>query len=841
MSATIRSDRPACESATPPVVFRVRGDVLELSPVDRRALFDRSTGSDESVRAAVRDIVDRVRREGDAALVALARQFEGVELTALEVTRAACDAALAELDGPARAALVRAARNIRSAHAAWMPVGGEVETEPGVRVERRPDPLDRVGVYAPGGRASYPSSVLMGAIPARVAGVREVVLCTPPGPHGTPSRVILAAAAVADVDRVFAIGGAGAIAAMAFGTGSVPRVDRIVGPGNAYVAEAKSQVAGVVATDAPAGPSELLVLADATTDADFVAAEVVAQAEHDPRASVVIVVVGERTGSYPEHLAAVIASRADAAARRAIVLQALAERGALLTARSLDAAVAFANAWAPEHLLIAVESPEALVSRIRGAGTIAVGPTSSVVFGDYMTGANHVLPTGGLARSYGGLSTLDFVRWTTIQRVSRSAASAMADDVALLAEAEQLPAHAAAARGAAHAAVRTGFRAAYGRIGRYVGAGVPGSPVELSDNTNLWGAPPSAARAIEDTGARVSRYPAAYADALVAALADYAGVSVDMVVTGCGSDDVLDAAMRALGEPGDRVALPDPTFPMAATIARMNGLVPVAVPLTAEHTVDVDALAAVGARLIYLATPSNPTGIACAPDTLRRLTGRAPGFVIVDEAYAEFTGRDRGCALDLVATSPRLLVVRTLSKAWGLAGLRIGYAVGQPALVAEVEKARGPYKVSVVAEQAALAALAHDRAWMARCVAAAADGRARLATALSDLGLRTLPSHANFLLVPIEGPTGSARRFASALRALGVGVRAYDALTGIGDAIRVTVGPWPMMERLLEAVATVLAAGDAVVGSADAARSPASRRPPDTPSCEFPRAGAVQP
>jgi histidinol dehydrogenase len=337
----------------------------------------------------------------------------------------------------------RAARNIETAHAAFRPIAQEVETEPGIVIGRRPDPLGRVGMYAPGGRAVYPSSVLMGAVPARVAGVGEIILCSPPKPDGNPAPVVLAAAALAGVDRVFALGGAGAIAAMAFGTASVPRVDRIVGPGNAYVAEAKLQVSGNVAIDSPAGPSELLVIGDASADPVVVARELVAQAEHDPDTFVLAIVVGAgRARAVEDALVRAI----ETAPRHAIVASALASRGGVLEADDLDEAVMLANEIAAEHVLVLCENADDVVARLRGAGTVFIGATSSVAFGDYMTGANHVLPTGGLARCYSGLSTLDFVRWTTYQRVDRAAAARIAEDVGIFADAEGLPGHAAAAR-----------------------------------------------------------------------------------------------------------------------------------------------------------------------------------------------------------------------------------------------------------------------------------------------------------------------------------------------------------------------------------------------------------
>jgi histidinol dehydrogenase len=395
------------------------------------------------VRERTARIIARVRADGDAALLDFAREFDGVALTTLEVPRDVWRAALASLEPALRRALERAAANIRQVHEAFRPVASEIVTTDGVVIGRRPDPLSRVGVYAPGGRATYPSSLLMGVIPARVAGVGEVIVCSPPGPDGLPSAVLLAAAELANADRVFAVGGAGAVAAMAFGTATVPAVDRIVGPGNAYVAEAKVQVSSVTAIDSPAGPSELLIIADASASPDVLARELLAQAEHDPMAAVVLVSTSAALNREVEERLTAWAPREP---RAAIIAAALAGRGGILRAASLDEAVAFSNRWAPEHLLVATARPDDILPSLRNAGTIFVGECSSVAFGDYMSGANHVLPTGGLARSWSGLSTIDFVRWTTWQRIPRSAAASLAADVGIFADAEGLPAHAGAAR-----------------------------------------------------------------------------------------------------------------------------------------------------------------------------------------------------------------------------------------------------------------------------------------------------------------------------------------------------------------------------------------------------------
>jgi histidinol dehydrogenase len=794
-------------SGTSAGVLRFSGSLAALSATDRALLMDRAGAHDQALGARVAGIIARVRAGGDRALLDLARELDGVTLESLEVPRARRREALARCPDDLRRALDRAATNLETAHRAFKSQSYEVETEPGVRVGRRPDPLARVGIYAPGGSASYPSSVLMCAVPACVAGVADLILCSPPLRSGLPDPVVLAAAEIAGVQRVFAIGGAGAIAAMVCGTASVPRVDRIVGPGNAYVAEAKLQLAGEVGMDSPAGPSELLVIADESADPEAVARELMAQAEHDPRAVVAAIALSCEQAERIERALERVAAGAE---RRDIVAEALGGNGAVLWAESLECALAFASDFAPEHLMLAIDDPRAALPRVRNAGAVFVGLGSSVVFGDYLTGANHVLPTGGAARRFSGLSTQDFVRWTSWQEVSPSGAARLAGDVVRLAKAERLPAHADAACGAADyatrapsapsppepaatpaAAVRT--RAAYRDLVPYAEDAAP-CAVDLSDNTNLFGTAPAAARELRCATANdLARYPSAYSDALRRALANYTGVAAESIVTGCGSDDVIDSALRACADPGERVAFPDPTFSMVPVFVRANGLTSVRVPLTRDLGLDADALLATGARVIYLCSPNNPTGGRFSQPAIERVIARSRGVVLLDEAYAEFCG---GEWFREAPARGNLLVVRTLSKAFGLAGLRIGYAAGGAQLVREVMKARGPYKVGTLAERAAVAALNEDREWMRERVRQVVENRERFVIALAALGITALPSAANFVLVPVPDAPAAAL----ALRRHSVSVREFHSLAGIGDALRISIGPWPMLEVALAAL-----------------------------------------
>ncbi|NUQ21760.1 MAG: aminotransferase class I/II-fold pyridoxal phosphate-dependent enzyme [Gemmatimonadaceae bacterium] len=326
--------------------------------------------------------------------------------------------------------------------------------------------------------------------------------------------------------------------------------------------------------------------------------------------------------------------------------------------------------------------------------------------------------------------------------------------------------------------------------------------IDLSDNTNTWGIAPAVEEAIHQAAiAAVTRYPNLYAAPLKEALGGYLGVASDHIVTGCGSDDVLDSAIRAFAEPGDAIAFPDPSFAMIPIFARMNGLRPMPVRLTASLDLDADAMLATEARIIYVCSPNNPTGNAMSRAAVERVVERASGIVIIDEAYAEFAGGD---FLDLLSASDRVLIARTMSKAFGLAGLRVGYAAGSPALVAEVEKSRGPYKVNGIAERAALSALGDGLPWARAHVAEAIANRERLTDALRERGLSPLPSAANFVLVPVAAANERARR----MRTLGVAVRPFEGLPPLGDALaatggsalRISVGPWEMVEAALGAL-----------------------------------------
>jgi histidinol dehydrogenase len=409
------------------------------------AIRERGADATAAVEAATRRIVDAVRRRGDRAVLEYTRRFDGVALTAAAMRVATEEIAAADrhVPAPARRALRLAARRIAAFHRHQRAASWSYRDPVGVRLGQQVTALQRVGIYVPGGHAAYPSSVLMNAIPARVAGVREVIMVSPAGRNGL-SPAVLAAAAIAGVDAIFRIGGAQAVAALAYGTATIPAVDKIVGPGNAYVQAAKKMVYGTVDIDATAGPSEVLVIADAGADPSYVAADLLAQAEHGSGDECAVLL----TPSRP--LAVAVQAEIDRQLlrlpRRADIARVLRRRGALVVVRDLDEAVAVADQVAPEHLELIVRNPQRWAPRIRNAGALFLGPFAPAALGDYLAGPNHVLPTGGTARFFSPLGVYDFVKRTSVVSATRAGLRRLAPAVEQLAALEGYEAHAAAVR-----------------------------------------------------------------------------------------------------------------------------------------------------------------------------------------------------------------------------------------------------------------------------------------------------------------------------------------------------------------------------------------------------------
>lgn len=402
-------------------------------------------GRDLSAAQVVDEIVAAVRRDGDEALIKLTRNIDGVALTPaqLEVTEAEFTAAFTQVDSETLAAIKQAVANVRRFHQEQLPKSWFTEREFGSLLGQKCIPLDRVGVYVPGGTASYPSSVIMNAIPAVVAGVKEIIMVVPPAKDGTVNPYVLAAAREAGVTRVFKIGGAQAVAALAFGTNTVPKVDKITGPGNIFVTLAKKAVYGYCDIDMLAGPSEILIVADKTANPVYIAADMLSQAEHDVLASSIVITDSAELAQAVEEE---IGRQLTLLPRQEIAAEALNKNGLIIVAVNLAEAIELVNFAAPEHLEILTAEPFALLPAVRHAGAVFLGPWSPEPLGDYFAGPNHVLPTGGTARFYSVLNVETFMKKTSIIAYSKEALTAVSDQVIRLAVAEGLDAHANAIR-----------------------------------------------------------------------------------------------------------------------------------------------------------------------------------------------------------------------------------------------------------------------------------------------------------------------------------------------------------------------------------------------------------
>lgn len=415
--------------------------IIDYKDIDRAEILDRKENV-FNVADAVSNIIKEVRERGDAALFEFCEKFDRVRLSSLEVTKEEIDGALASVEPEFVEILKEAKENIYAFHSRQVRNSFLINDKDGVVIGQKVIPIEKVGLYVPGGTAAYPSSVLMNAIPAKIAGCSEIVMVTPPSADGSVNPAILAAASVAGVDRIFKVGGAQAVAALAYGSESIPAVDKIVGPGNAFVAEAKKQVFGRVAIDMIAGPSEILVIADATCDPVYVAADLLSQAEHDKNASAVLVTDSRELA---EAVAEELERQLALLSREEIARVSINNNGKIIITKDLDEAIEVANALAPEHLEICVDEPFKYLDKIHHAGSIFMGKYCPEALGDYFAGPNHTLPTSGTARFSSPLSVDDFVKKTQFSYYTEEALSKVAAKVEYFAKKEGLTAHAKSA------------------------------------------------------------------------------------------------------------------------------------------------------------------------------------------------------------------------------------------------------------------------------------------------------------------------------------------------------------------------------------------------------------
>lgn len=787
--------------------------------------------------AIVRPLLQRVIDEGAPALYQLAEKFDHVTPPSLAVGADELRAAYEGLDPQVREALELAIEHARAAHQAQLPTPKITEVVPGGVVAQRWVPLRRAGLYVPGGRAVYPSSVVMNVVPAQVAGVESIVVASPPQADfgGLPHPTILAACHMLGVTEVIAVGGAQAIGAMAYGFTdgdyTCKPVDKVAGPGNIYVAAAKRCVQEVCGIDAEAGTTEIGILADSTADPSFIAADLISQAEHDPAAASVLV-----TDSM-ELAAGVLESidvQVENTLHRERILEALGgpQSGIIVTA-NLDVAEAIIEAYGAEHLEIMTADATERAMRIRNAGAIFVGPFSPVPLGDYMAGSNHVLPTGGTARYASGLNVTQYLRSVQVIDYSEGALASVAAPLVALAEAEELPAHgqAVSIRGGRlkteDSPVRLPWRPELADVEPY-GAPQLDVPVRLNVNENPY-APQDAVvdsvvASVRDAMANLNRYADRDAWGLREALAEYlraesgADITAAQVWAANGSNEVMLQLLQAFGGPGRTVMASAPTYSMYVEYARDTNSDWVCLPAPQINPDDAGSLFApldvdrfirgmkqYRPAVVLLPSPNNPSGTAIPAADLELVLAAAkttgPGgaatVVVVDEAYGEFRAAGTPSAIELLADNPHLVVTRTLSKAFAAAGLRLGYMVAATDVIDEVQKVRLPYHLSLLTQAAATAALSHAETQMEQ-VDLLRQERDALSQWLQDQGLQVAPSSANFLLF---GPVEDREQVWQQLVDRGVLIR----VVGPEGCLRVTVGTPEENAAFRQALVEVLA------------------------------------
>lgn len=414
-------------------------EILDYNKETVEELIKRSQADINSVLTTVSDILNDVRENKDNAVKAYTAKFDKAELDDLKVSEEEIKKAYDELDDELIKALKSASANIEKFHKAQIPEEWEMEVIPGITAGQIIRPINSVGCYIPGGRAVYPSTILMTVIPAKIAGVDRIIACSPPGPDGKIQAAILVAADLAGVDEIYKCGGAQAIAAMAYGTESIAKVEKIVGPGNIFVTAAKKLVYGDVDIEFPAGPSEVLILADESAIPEYIAYDFLSQSEHDPNASCFLVTDSERIANESNEL---IEKFAKEAKRSEIIAESLAQHGHVILCSTMDEAIDFTNEYAPEHLIISTKEDKTVLDRIKNAGSIFLGKYSPVAAGDYGSGTNHVLPTGGGAKMYSGLSTETFIKKPTVQTLTKDGIKELSKTVLPIAEYEGFFAHA---------------------------------------------------------------------------------------------------------------------------------------------------------------------------------------------------------------------------------------------------------------------------------------------------------------------------------------------------------------------------------------------------------------
>ncbi len=708
-----------------------------------------------SLQESVGNMLNEVKTNGDKALIDFTSRFDSVDLSVLQASDEEIVTAINNIPVELQKAIKQAKQNIEKFHNYQVNTMPIVRTMPGVECWQKSVAIEKVGLYIPGGTAPLFSTVLMLAIPAQIAGCKEIVLCTPPQKDGTINPVILYAAQLVGITKVFKVGGAQAIAAMAYGTESVPAVNKIFGPGNQFVTAAKQLVNKEgIPIDMPAGPSEVLVLADDTAKPSFVAADLLSQAEHGIDSQVVLITFDEK---IVEQIKKCIEQQLEELPRKAIAEKAL-ENSIVILVKDDGEAIDIINDYAPEHLIIAAKNTASYVEKITNAGSVFLGNFTPESVGDYASGTNHTLPTNGFAKSYSGVNLDAFVKKITYQQLSEEGIQNIGNTVALMAEAELLEAHKKAVT------IRLDYL-------KEKNIEVPENEFDLEGfvRPNIQKMLPYSSARNEFKGTAeifldanenpfdngLNRYPDPLQKILKNKIAQLKNISFENIFLGNGSDEVIDLLIRIFCEPRlDNIVILPPTYGMYKVSAALSDIEVKEAPLMTNFQPDLQAIkevSTVRSKILFICSPNNPTGNSIEIEKIKVIARTFKGIVVIDEAYIDFA--NQVSCIGLLSELPNIVIAQTFSKAWGLAGIRLGMAFASTAIIDLLNKVKPPYNVNQLTQESALKALA-NKTQMTSTVNTILEERYKLRSALEQLDFihKIYPSDANFLLLKMNEP-----------------------------------------------------------------------------------------
>ncbi len=733
-----------------------------------------------NLNALISEIFLQVEKDKDQALKTFTRQFDHVSIDNLVVSEEEFEEAETVISSELKTAIRTAAKNIERFHRSQESRESEVETTAGVICWRKSVPIQSVGLYIPGGSAPLFSTVLMLGIPAKIAGNPTRYLCTPPNKKGKIHPAILFAAKIAGIETVYKAGGAQAIAAMCLGTETIPKADKIFGPGNQYVTAAKVYAQNLgIAIDIPAGPSEVLVAADNSIPASFVAADLLAQAEHGTDSQVIFLT---DEANYLNEVLNEVEKQLETLPRNEIARKALKSSTAIVSASEKWPGII--NAYAPEHLIIMGKYEDETVQQVTNAGSVFIGKNTAESFGDYASGTNHTLPTSGFARAYSGVSLDSFVKKITYQKISDEGLRNLGQTVITLAEAEELQGHANAVK--VRLRQNENESEKQNEIDRFIRKNLKGLQAYSSARSEFEGTGEVFLDANENGMLTAyNRYPDPLQKKLKKVICQMKDLKPENLFLGNGSDEVLDLIFRLITTPFlDSVSCLNPSYGMYAVLAKINGVHLKEIQLDQNFHISASEILrqAQYSKLLILCNPNNPTGNVIPKNEILRIVAQFDGVVVVDEAYIDFC--PNYSLANEVENYSNLIVVQTLSKAYGMAGLRIGLGIASKEWITALNKIKPPYNISSLVQETAIREL-ESTDWN-KVKTEIISERKRLEAFLKTLPLieEVFPSESNFILFRVPNASDVYRKLLNKR----IVVRDRSSQFNCAGTLRVSIG-----------------------------------------------------